>query len=173
MPFEKLERSLERLGAQMPDMPVNCVLITRLMVLLGRGMSAMLDQQIRPFGLAEAEFRVLVTLFSQPEGTAHPGDLCARTGQSPANMSRLCDALVARDLSTRVSSVHDRRKLVLRITATGEELVRRLLPSLFEPLRTMFKDFSDEEQAQLIRQLKRLGAQLDMSLAHDVVERPL
>jgi MarR family transcriptional repressor of emrRAB len=89
---------------------------------------------------------------------AHPSDLCARTAQSPANMSRICDALVERDLITRVASLHDRRKMVLRITDSGSALVRSLLPTLFGPLREMFKDFSDLEQLQLIEQLKRLGS---------------
>jgi MarR family transcriptional repressor of emrRAB len=160
-PFDKLEASLEHLHGRMPDMPIHSVLLSRLLVHLGRGVAAMLEHQIRPFGLAEADFRVLVTLFSQPDGTAHPTDLCARTSQSPANMSRIGDALVERDLITRVSSMHDRRKMVLRITDPGEALVRQLLPTLFGPLRDMFKDFSEQEQAQLIEQLKRLGAQLD------------
>jgi len=169
-PFEKLEASLEHLRGRMPDMPINSVLLSRMLVHLGRGVAAMLEHQIRPFGLAEADFRVLVTLFSQPDGTAHPTDLCARTSQSPANMSRIGDALVERDLITRVSSMHDRRKMVLRITDPGEALVRQLLPSLFGPLRDVFKDFSEQEQAQLIEQLKRLGAQLDAATG-DIAER--
>ena len=170
-PFEKLEASLERLRARIPEMPVNSVLLSRLVLHLGRGVGAMLEQQIRPFGLAEAEFRVLATLFSQPQGVAHPSDLCVRTSQSPANMSRICDALVERDLITRVASLHDRRKMVLRITETGEELVQHLLPTLFRPLREMFKDFTEQEQAHLVEQLKRLGAQIDRVMGADVGER--
>ena len=170
--FEKIEANLEKLHARIPELPVTSVMLTRLIQHLGRGMSAMFEQEIRPFGLAEAEFRVLTTLFSQPEGEAHPGDLCMRTSQSPANMSRLSDALVARDLITRVSSVEDRRKLVLRITAQGEELVRRLLPNLFRPLREMLSEFPDEEQRQLVAQLKRLGAKLEAVSTQRVAEKP-
>src|ERR1700704_1990342 len=126
--IDKLETNLRALSARMPDLPFNEILLCRLMLHLGREMAAEFEQQIRPFGLAEAEFRVLTTLFSQPEGVAHPSDLCARAAQSPANMSRICDALVSRDLITRVLSSHDRRRMVLRITDQGEELVRRLLP---------------------------------------------
>ena len=133
----------------------------------------MLEQQIRPFGLTEAEFRVLTALFSQPEGAAHPSELCARTSQSPANMSRISDALVERDLITRLSSEQDRRRMVLRITAQGEELVRRLLPLLFAPLRELFKDLSDAEQQQLIAQLKRLGMKLEEPVSVQTAERPL
>lgn len=163
--FQHLEANLGRLQARVPDLPISGILLSRLILHLGRGMANMLDQEIRPFGLAEAEFRVLTTLFSQPDGVAHPSELCTRASQSPANMSRISDALVTRDLITRVSSAHDRRKMVLRITEQGEELVRRLLPKLFAPLREMFKDFSEDEQRHLIAQLKRLGAKLDAVVA--------
>jgi MarR family transcriptional regulator, negative regulator of the multidrug operon emrRAB len=156
-PFDKLETNLRALAARMPDLPLTEVLLCRLMLHMGREMAAMLEQQIRPFGLAEAEFRVLTTLFSQPEGVAHPSDLCARAGQSPANMSRISDALVSRDLITRVLSVHDRRRMVLRITEQGEELVRQLLPKMFVPLRGLFAQFPETEQRELIGQLKRLA----------------
>jgi MarR family transcriptional repressor of emrRAB len=159
--IELMEANLQNLKQRMPDLPVTGILLCRLILDIGREMAARFEQQIKPFGLAEAEFRVLTTLFSQPEGVAHPSDLCARTSQSPANMSRISDALVARGLITRVSSVHDRRRLVLRITEEGEEFVRQLLPKLHQPLRRMLKDFPEAEQRQLADQLKRLAAELD------------
>jgi MarR family transcriptional regulator, negative regulator of the multidrug operon emrRAB len=171
--FDKLEANLHRLSGRIPDAPIAGIMLSRLLLHLGRGMGAMLEQQIRPFGLAEAEFRVLTALFSQPEGVAHPSDLCARTSQSPANMSRISDALVKRDLITRLASAQDRRRMVLRITEQGEELVRQLLPLLFAPLRELFKEFSDAEQQQLIAQLKRLGMRLDDIMSPHGAERPL
>ncbi|MEP6884449.1 MAG: MarR family transcriptional regulator [Gammaproteobacteria bacterium] len=158
--FDLLQANLRALNTRLPDVPLNEILLSRLLLHMGREMAATLDQKIRPFGLAEAEFRVLTTLFSQPEGTAHPGDLCSRAAQSPANMSRICDALVGRDLITRVLSAHDRRRMVLRITEQGEELVRQLLPQMFASLRGMLAEFSQEEQVQLIAQLRRLQANL-------------
>ena len=154
--FDLLEANLRALSGRMPDVPLNEILLCRLLLHMGRDVAATFDQKIRPFGLAEAEFRVLTTLFSQPDGVAHPGDLCSRAAQSPANMSRICDALVSRDLITRVLSDQDRRRMVLRITPQGEELVRQLLPKMFAPLRGMLVGFSEAEQRQLIAQLKRL-----------------
>jgi MarR family transcriptional regulator, negative regulator of the multidrug operon emrRAB len=159
--IELMEANLQNLKQRMPDLPVSGILLCRLVLHIGREMAARFEQQIKPFGLAEAEFRVLTTLFSQPEGVAHPSDLCALASQSPANMSRISDALVARGLITRMSSVHDRRRLVLRITEEGEEFVRQLLPKLHQPLRRMLKDFPEVEQRQLAVQLKRLAAELD------------
>jgi MarR family transcriptional repressor of emrRAB len=168
--IELIEANLENLKRRMPDLPVSGILLCRLVLHIGREMAARFEQQIKPFGLAEAEFRVLTTLFSQPEGVAHPSDLCARASQSPANMSRISDALVARGLITRVSSVHDRRRMVLRITEEGEEFVRQLLPKLHLPLRRMLKDFPEVEQRQLAAQLKRLAAELEQLNTPPVAE---
>src|SRR5712671_7115919 len=159
-PFDKLEANLRALGERVPDLPFSGILLCRLVLHLGREMAAGFEQRLRPFGLVEAEFRVLTTLFSQPDGVAHPSDLCARADQSPANMSRISDALVSRDLITRVLSVQDRRRIVLRITEQGEELVRRLLPKLFGSLHVMFAEMSESELQQLTSQLKRLYANL-------------
>lgn len=159
--FELMEDNLQNLKQRLPDLPVSGILLCRLLLHIGREMAARFEQQIKPFGLAEAEFRVLTTLFSQPDGAAHPSDLCARASQSPAKMSRISDALVGRGLITRVASVHDRRRMVLRITAQGEQLVRQLLPILHVPLRRMLKGFPESEQRQLAAQLKRLGSELD------------
>ena len=171
--FDKLEANLRALSTRMPDLPFNEILLCRLMLHMGREMATKFEQQIRPFGLAEADFRVLTTLFSQPEGAAHPSDLCARAGQSPANMSRISDALVSRNLITRVLSAQDRRRMVLRITEEGEELVRRLLPQMFVSLREMLAHFSDAEQVQMISQLKRLHLNLQEALKQDVPEQAL
>jgi MarR family transcriptional repressor of emrRAB len=171
--FELMEENLQNLKLRMPELPVYGILLCRLLLHIGREMAAGFEQQIRPYGLAEAEFRVLTTLFSQPDGAAHPSDLCVRASQSPANMSRISDALVDRGLITRVSSVHDRRRMVLRITDEGEKFVRDLLPTLHVSLRRMLKDFPESEQRQMVAQLKRLGAGLDQLSATAMTEPAL
>ncbi len=171
--FELVEANLQNLKARMPELPASSILLCRLLLHVGREMAVMFEQQIRPFGLAEAEFRVLTTLFSQPNGVAHPSDLCVRASQSPANMSRISDALVSRGLITRVSSLHDRRRMVLRITEEGETFVRQLLPKLFAPLREMLKDFPETDQLQMTSLLKRLGVELDRATAQQIVEQAL
>ena len=170
-PLDKLEDNLRAMAMRMPDTPVTEILLCRLVMHAGREMAAGLEQKIRPFGLAEAEFRVLTTLFSQPDGVAHPSDLCSRTSQSPANMSRISDALVSRDLITRVLSLHDRRRMVLRITEQGEELVRQLFPKMFPSLREMLSEFPQAEQLQMIAQLKRLCARMDQDATRETAER--
>jgi MarR family transcriptional regulator, negative regulator of the multidrug operon emrRAB len=170
-PFEMIEANLQALAVRMQDVPAGGILLSRMIMHIAREMAARFEHHIRPYGLTEAEFRVLTTLFSQPEGTAHPGELCVRTSQSAANMSRICDALVERDLITRVLSAQDRRRMVLRITAPGEELVRELLPRMFGLLRQTMQVFTETEQRELTQQLKRLGTAVERVPVAEVTER--
>lgn len=169
--FDLLETNLQRLSARIPELPVPGILLCRLIMHMGREMAGMLEQEIRPVGLAEAEFRVLTALFSQPDGVTHPSDLCMQASQSPANMSRISDALVSRNLITRELSVQDRRRMVLKITEQGEALVRSLLPKMAGSLREMLLNFPEAEQRDLVAQLKRFRAALDSGAAQELPER--
>jgi len=169
--IEQMEANLQNLTHRMPDVPTTSLLMCRLILHVGREMSAMFAQQLRPFGLVEAEFRVLSTLYSQPDGTAHPGDLCGPSAQSPANMSRIGDELVKRGLITRGLSLQDRRKMVLTITPQGEAFVRDLLPKLWSPLRELLKHIPETDQRELVELLKRLGLELESATPAAITER--
>lgn len=98
--------------------------------MVGREISSLFEQALRPYGLNDAEFRALMMLFSQPDGVAHPGELCAPAAQSPASMTRVTDGLCERGLITRIPSAQDRRRTILQITPAGEALARELMPRM-------------------------------------------
>lgn len=156
-----IEASLVRLSQLLPGTPRDEVLLVRLVLLLAQHVNLMLEHQIRPHGLGDGEFRVLVALYSQPQGTANPSELCARAAQSPANMSRITDALVDHDLITRVASEEDRRRWVLGITDKGVALVRRVVPQLHGPVRQMCAGLPPRDLKRVIAQLKQCLTDLD------------
>jgi MarR family transcriptional repressor of emrRAB len=159
--FELMESDLEELCLRIPGVPVTSILLYRVIHHLAHGIAAMLEQHIRPYGLKEVEFRALTALYSHPDGVAHPSDLSASAAQSAAKISRVSDVLVNRDLITRVLSSKDRRRMVLRITQQGEELVRELLPRMCVPVQEMMRDLPESDQRPMIEQLKHLGRILD------------
>jgi MarR family transcriptional regulator, negative regulator of the multidrug operon emrRAB len=158
--FDIVQANLTGLAARMSDVPVSAILLCRLITHVAGQFAAMLEQQTRAAGLNEAEFRVLSVLYSQPKGVAHPTDLCLRASQAPANMSRICDALVGRDLISREMSASDRRRMILRMTKKGDALACKLLPNLFGALREAMQDYPEVEQRMMIEQLKSVGGRL-------------
>jgi MarR family transcriptional repressor of emrRAB len=158
---QDMEAGLARLAQHVPDLPQIQILTSRLLVHLGRELSSMVDQRLKPHGLNDMEFRTLMNVYSHRESPAYPSDLCASLSQSPANITRITDALVERGLMTRLPDEHDRRRLLLRTTAQGEQLVQTLLPVMLESVRDSYRGFSTEDVQQILGSLKRLAKAID------------
>lgn len=158
---EEVEAAVRRSAAVLKEIPIAETLTLRMLVLLGREISALLEQVLKPRGLNETDYRTLMMLISQPDGVAHPSDLCADVAQSPANMTRVADGLFERGLITRVPSEEDRRRTILRITPAGEALVRALLPDTTLRIRTIFAEMPQTATQALLEQLRALAVRLD------------
>lgn len=155
-----VEDAIERIANRVPEMRAMESLICRVITILGRDITGRLDEVLQGCGLAELEFRTLLTIFSR-DGAASPGELSAALAQSPANLTRIGDVLVGRGLVVRTASSLDRRRTLLQITPAGERLLRELLPEMSAYTNALFASFSAEDKARLLADLKRLMGALE------------
>src|SRR5580658_155539 len=130
--IDRIQSGMERVSRQVHSMPTDAALLLRTLILVGRALGELMEEALRPYGLNDTEFRVLVNLLALPDGVGHPGDLCTAAQQTPANMTRITDALVARGLITRNPSVQDRRRQILELTDEGRSVLQRMMPAAFE-----------------------------------------
>ncbi len=158
--FERVETNVRRLSQTFADLPVTEVLLARAVIMLGRDINSLVERELKPAGLAEAEFRLLMALFSHG-GTAFAGDLCGALAQSPANLTRISDTLVERGFITRNPDLEDRRRMLLELQPAGEKLVRALIPRIGPQIGAAFGDFTATEKKQLLASLKRVMAGID------------
>jgi MarR family transcriptional repressor of emrRAB len=159
----EIEGAIARVAVRFPEVSVADTLILRLIMLLGRELSSLLEDSLAPHDLNDTDFRILMCLVSQPEGVACPSDLCAFVAQSPANMTRVADALNERGLITRTASEHDRRRTMLRITPEGVAMANSLLPIVNGIVRGVFGDIDmpQSNRRALLDHLHALTAEID------------
>jgi MarR family transcriptional repressor of emrRAB len=157
----EIEGAITQVASCFPELDIPETLILRLIMLLGRQLGALLEESLRPHSLNDTDFRILMCLVSQPGGVACPSDLCAFVAQSPANMTRVADALHERGLITRTASEHDRRRTNLRITASGETLVRSLMPTTSALTRSIFGETPQSDRQSLLDQLRALTCRVE------------
>lgn len=157
----EIQAGIGRVAQRHGGLSLDGALLFRLLVLVGRELSTVLEDLLREHGLNDAEFRTLMMLYSQPDGVAYPTDLCLCVSQSPANMTRIADGLLQRELITRTPSDEDRRRTLLRITAPGEALVRELMPKSTARTHALFGHLSAAERQQLEHLLQDVCARLD------------
>ena len=158
--MQGIETGVTQVSRRMP-LPLQDVMLVRLVHLAAEGLTLRFLQVLRPYGLNESDFRVLMQLYSSPSGTAYPSELCAFVVQTPTNMTRIADALVNRKLVTRTPGAQDRRRIELHITPAGRRFVGKLLPKLFPILQTAFSDLDDGEKRLLQGLLQRVIAGAD------------
>lgn len=159
--LKAIETGIGAVRARGLAIPAEDALLFRTLLLVGRALGHLADDAIRPSGLAEAEFRVLMQLYSRPDGVGNPSELCAGSAHSPANISRITDTLVARGLISRTASEQDRRRMILSVTSEGEALIRSFLPAAYRQIGTLFATLSAESRAHLKACLAEVAAAYD------------
>lgn len=105
-------------------------------------------------GASAAQLFVLSALYAEPARSL--GELAERTLTDQSSVSTVVAKLVDKKLVVRKADAHDRRRIVLRLTAAGERVVRAAprLPqaSIVELIRAMPAKRRDE----LVRSLQSL-----------------
>ncbi len=158
-----MDAGISHVRDAVPEMPAEEAALARLLLLVGAQLQQELEHRLKPHKLNDSEFFTLMILFSRPEGSSTPGELCVYTSQGPTNMTRIANALVKRGLIERGPSEEDRRRVLIRITAAGRRFVRQILPTMFPHLKDVFVGFSETEKRTFGRLLRKLALNLDQA----------
>ncbi len=108
----------------------------------------------RTVSISVPQFRVLTFLERRPGGSL--SDVAERVGLSLPAMSRLIDGLLERGLLTRQESPVDRRRVDLRITDSGRDLVRTARQGALARLSEVLESLSARERAVVMEAMEIL-----------------
>ena len=156
-----MDEGIGRVSQVIPGMPTTEARLTRLLLMVGRAFDEVVEESLAPHKINHSDFLALMILYSRPDGSSTPGELCEYTSQGATNMTRIANALVKRGLITRGPSEEDRRRVVIRITPAGRRFVQKLLPPLFPRVSAAFTGFSDTDKRSFSRLLRKLADNLD------------
>ena len=96
------------------------------------GVAGKLEGQVAGFGLAGAEFGVLLRLARSPNRRLRMTDLAAQTSLTSSGITRVVDRLADRGLACREACPSDRRSTFAVITPAGMERIEAALPGHLE-----------------------------------------
>jgi MarR family transcriptional repressor of emrRAB len=159
--IEMMDEGIGRVSQIIPEMPAAEARLCRLMLMVGGSLEGELEFKLKPHKLNHSEFLTLMILYSRPDGSSTPGELCEYASQGATNMTRIGNALVKRGLITRGASEGDRRRVLIRITPAGRRFVQKMLPPMFPRVAMMFGGFSEGDKRNLSRLLRKLAQNLD------------
>lgn len=119
-------------------------------------MQELLNTGLEDFGLSAPAYIAMTMINSSTDQTANPSDLSLCTGETRANMTRICDDLVTQGLMQRVTSPVDRRRVDMSLTPKGLDLLKVVVPMVRARNQKIFSVFSDTERDVLEKSLLKL-----------------
>ena len=117
--------------------------------------SAAIHQHLLADNLTQSQFGVLEALYHL--GPLSQGELGQKILRSNANLTTVVDSLEKKELVVRCRAESDRRRVEVRLTDAGENLISKVFPRHAAQVEQAFAVLSEAEQKQLGALLKKLG----------------
>ncbi|RYD20842.1 MAG: MarR family transcriptional regulator [Verrucomicrobiaceae bacterium] len=119
-----------------------------------------LSRELNRGGLSYPQFFLLTYLSSEESLTMT--DIAGKMGHSTAAATGLVDRIEKLGYVERVHAVEDRRKIMVRITAKGTEIVAKMRKEIASDLAGILSSM-DDEAAETVEHTKRAVSALDLA----------
>lgn len=119
-------------------------------------LSEKLAEILKPFEISSQQFNVLRILRGQKGKPANLSTIQERMVTKMSNTTRLVDKLVDKNLCERIVCPSNRRKVEIRITPKGLDLLKELDPLVEEHEQSIAKKVNEKEILSLNTQLNEL-----------------
>ncbi len=126
-----IQMKIEELLKTNNDMPDSKKLVLNIIV-TANFISEKLTEVLKPFSISSQQFNVLRILRGQKNKPANLSTIQERMVSKMSNTTRLVDKLVEKNLCERIVCPSNRRKIEIRITSKGLELLKKLDPLIEE-----------------------------------------
>jgi DNA-binding MarR family transcriptional regulator len=121
----------------------------------GEAFVALANQSLNGYQLSPAARQALATLDGAGEPLS-PTEIARRLIVTTASITSLLDTLERRGLVERHPDPADRRRLLITITPTARDLVRRFVPEIVALQASVMRDIPEEERRQFVAVLTRI-----------------
>lgn len=121
-----------------------------------------LDKLLAKHNLLQGRWWVLVLLMREANLTSSPSALAEKVGVTKATMTGFIDGLEREGLISRVMDTVDRRKLVIQLTAAGQQKLDEVMPDYCEKVQALMTTLSLVERDAMLTKVKTLAANIDV-----------
>jgi DNA-binding MarR family transcriptional regulator len=159
---DDVDRIVEAWRRERPDLDVSPLQVLSRVSRLARRLDLARGSAFAEYGLEGWEFDVLSALrrAGRPYELS-PGQLVQQTLVTSGTMTNRVDRLERRGLAVRSPSPHDRRGVIVRLTAKGRATVDSALADLLQRERDLLSELPENERRNLSDLLKRLLVPLE------------
>jgi DNA-binding MarR family transcriptional regulator len=114
----------------------------------------------KKFKVSAPQLGCLLVLHEQ--GPMSPSDIAKHIMVSSSTVTGILDRLERKNFIARVRSFEDRRRIIITLTQSGEELARNAPPPIQQKIMKGLERLPDEEFEQVVGGLSKLTSLLDI-----------
>ncbi len=143
------DSTLEEIAKRYPDLDPSALKTCAVLLRTGSDLLTAFETILGKHGLSQGRFLTLIVMNRTPNRTINPSTLAEKVGVKRATMTGLLDGLEGKGLIERVAHPEDRRKLGIRLTKKGRQLLDKMLPGYYEHIGKLMAKLSEKERQEL------------------------
>lgn len=143
--------------------------LPRLIYLTSLRLQIHADKLLQPLGITLEQLHPLKIL-GREGGTIGQRQMCALSGKTPANMTRILDRLANKGFIERQPDPADRRAFTLLLTQTGRKLIEQAVALFTGYLDLVLNGIDEQDEAVCRRVLLQIDRNLD-GLAPEEIQK--
>ncbi len=151
------DETLQEFAGRYADMDPSAVKACLHLLRCGSDLLAAFEIMLSRHGLSQGRFLALIVMYRTPEETISPSQLAAKVGVTRPTITGLLDGLEKEGLVERQGSAEDRRKIGVRLTDKGCEVLKGMLPDYYRRIAKLMENLSTGEREELLTLLEKIN----------------
>jgi DNA-binding MarR family transcriptional regulator len=143
------DKTLSEFAKRYPDLDPSALKTCVVLLRTGSDLLTAFETFLGKHGLSQGRFLTLIVMNRTPDEEINPSSLAEKVGVTRATMTGLLDGLEKNSLLDRVAHPEDRRKLGIRLTKKGRQLLDEMLPGYYDYIAKLMVNLTENERQNL------------------------
>lgn len=143
------DTTLHEFSRRYPNMNPSAIKACAELLRTGSELLTAFETILGSHGLSQGRFLTLIVMNRNPDDVASPSYLAEKVGVKRATMTGLLDRLERDDLIERLAHHRDRRKIGVRLTSSGRQVLTAMLPDYYRSIAKIMANLTEKERLEL------------------------
>ena len=151
------DTSLPEFSRRYPNMNPSAIKACAALLRTGSELLTAFEAILGHHGLSQGRFLTLIVMNRNPDEAASPSSLAEKVGVKRATMTGLLDRLERDDLIERRAHQQDRRKIGVRLTPKGRQVLAEMLPDYYRRVAKIVANLTEKDRLELMTLLGKVN----------------
>ena len=151
------DKTLGEFTRRYPNMNPSALKTCAVLLRTGSDLLTAFEKILGNHGLSQGRFLTLIVMNRTPDEEINPSTLAEKIGVKRATMTGLLDGLERDGLVERLAHRQDRRKIGVRLTAKGRQVLDEMLPDYYRKIAKLMVNLTEKERLELLALLGKVN----------------